>query len=214
MDAPPSSPYEIQPPSARRLLLSVAIAIVGAALALVLVVLPAEYGIDPTGAGKALGLTQMNSGTRTIEIVDVIGGNETIREVEVPDSGEPVPLPNPAISQDEAGAPRTQTLQITLGPQQKTEVKAVLQQSKVMVYSWTVDRGQVYIDFHGHNPEIGDNFWVRYKEQADATRGDGSLVAPFVGEHGWFWQNNNEFPIVISLTVTGYYDDIVDYGLF
>ena len=214
MDAPPSSPYEIQPPSARRLLLSVAIAIVGAALALVLVVLPAEYGIDPTGAGKALGLTRMNSGTRTIEIVDVIGGNETIREVEVPDSGEPVPLPNPAISQDEAGAPRTQTLQITLGPQQKTEVKAVLQQSKVMVYSWTVDRGQVYIDFHGHNPEIGDNFWVRYKEQADATRGDGSLVAPFVGEHGWFWQNNNEFPIVISLTVTGYYDDIVDYGLF
>lgn len=214
MDAPRSSPYEIQPPSARRLLLSVAIAIAGAALVLLLVVLPAEYGIDPTGAGRVLGLTQMSSGTRTIEIVDVIGGNETIRQVEVPDSGDPVPLPNPGVSQEESHAPRTQTLQIKLEPEQKTEVKAQLEQSKVIVFSWTVDRGQVYVDFHGHNPEIGDNFWVRYKEQADATRGDGSLVAPFAGEHGWYWQNNNEFPIVISLTVTGYYDDLVDYGLF
>lgn len=210
----PSSPYEIQPPPARRLLLSVAVAVLGAALVLIFIVLPAEYGIDPTGAGKALGLTQMTSGTRTIEIVDVIGGNETIRQVEVPDSGDPVPLPNPAVSQDEASAPRTQTLQVKLEPAQKTEIKAYLDQSKVVVYSWSVDRGQVYVDFHGHNPEIGDNFWVRYKEQADATRGSGSLVAPFAGEHGWYWQNNNDFPIVISLTVTGYYDDIVDYGIF
>jgi hypothetical protein len=212
--ATPSSPYEIEPPSARKLLLSVAIAIAGAALVLVVVVLPAEYGIDPTGVGKALGLAQMSSGTRTIEIVDVIGGNETIREIEVPDSGDPVPLPNPAVSQDESHAPRTQTLQITLPPDQKTEIKAQLEQSKAILYSWTIDRGEVYVDFHGHNPEIGDNFWVRYKEQADATRGSGSLVAPFAGEHGWFWQNNNDFPIVITLTVTGYYEDLVDYGLF
>jgi hypothetical protein len=210
----PSSPYEIQPPSARRLLVSVAIAVAGAALLLVFFVLPAEYGIDPTGVGKALGLAQMSSGTRTIEIVDVIGGNETIREIEVPDSGDPVPLPNPAVSQDESHAPRTQTLQITLPPDQKTEIKAQLEQSKAILYSWTIDRGEVYVDFHGHNPEIGDNFWVRYKEQADATRGSGSLVAPFAGEHGWFWQNNNDFPIVITLTVTGYYEDLVDYGLF
>jgi hypothetical protein len=214
MSAPSASPFEKEPPPARRLLLSVVIAIVGALLALALFVLPAEYGIDPTGVGKALGLTRIASGTKTMEIVDVIGGNETIRQIEVPDSGDPVPLPNPAVSQEESHAPRTQTLQITLEPDQKTEVKAQLEQSKVIVYSWTLDRGVVYVDFHGHNPEIGDNFWVRYKEQADATRGDGSLVAPFDGEHGWFWQNNNDFPIVITLTVSGYYDDLVDYGLF
>jgi hypothetical protein len=210
----PSSPYELKPPSASRLFVSVGIAIVGAAILLTLVVLPAEYGIDPTGVGKALGLTQMKSATRTVEIVDVIGGNETIREVEVPDSGEPVPLPNPAVSQEESHAPRTDTLQIKLDPGQKTEVKAFLEQGKVILYSWTLDRGQVYIDFHGHNPDLGDNFWVRYQEQADATRSSGSLVAPFAGEHGWFWQNHNDFPIVISLTVSGYYEDLIDYGLF
>jgi hypothetical protein len=209
----PASPYEIQPPSARRLLLSVVGAIVGAALVLVLFVLPAEYGIDPTGAGKALGLTQLSSSTRTIQLTDVTGGNEKIREVIVPDSGDPTPLPNPAVYQEASHAPRTQTLQVKLDVGQETEVKAVLKQAKVIVYSWTLDRGEVYVDFHGHNPEFGQKFFVRYEERADATRGDGSLVAPFAGEHGWFWQNNNDFPIVISLTVTGYYDDIVDYGL-
>jgi hypothetical protein len=210
----PASPYERAPPSGRRLLASVMVAVITAALILTLFVLPAEYGIDPTGVGKALGLAQMKSGTRTMEIVDVIGGNEKIREIEVPDSGEPVPLPNPAVSQEESHAPRTQTLQVKLEAGQKTEVKAYLEQGKVILYSWTLDRGQIYVDFHGHNPELGDNFWVRYKEQADATRGSGSLVAPFGGEHGWFWQNHNDFPIVISLTVTGYYEDLIDYGLF
>ena len=50
-----TSPYEAQPPTTRRLLLTVAIAVGGAALALVTVVLPAEYGIDPTGVGNATG---------------------------------------------------------------------------------------------------------------------------------------------------------------
>jgi hypothetical protein len=209
----PTSPYETQPPSARRLLLSVALAIVGAAIVLVLVVLPAEYGIDPTGLGRALGLTEVSSTTRTIKLVDSIGGNEKIREVVVPDSGDPTPLPNPAVHQEASHAPRTQTLEVKLDVGQETEVKAKLQQNKVIVYSWTLDRGEVYVDFHGHNPEFGQKFFVRYKEQADATRGNGSLVAPFAGEHGWFWQNNNEFPIVITLTVTGYFDEMVDYGI-
>ncbi|MCG8546372.1 MAG: transmembrane anchor protein [Alphaproteobacteria bacterium] len=46
-------------PSAGRLLRSTAIAIVAAAAILLTVVLPSEYGIDPTGAGRILGLTEM-----------------------------------------------------------------------------------------------------------------------------------------------------------
>jgi hypothetical protein len=102
---------------------------------------------------------------------------------------------------------------VTLQPDQETEVKLRLAKSKAVVYSWSVDRGQVYVDFHGHDPSLGDQTWVRYREQDAAKGNNGSLVAPFSGEHGWFWQNYNEFPIVITLTVTGYFDDIVDYGL-
>ncbi len=46
-------------PTSRQLLHSSAIAVAAAILILATVVLPAEYGIDPTGAGRALGLTRM-----------------------------------------------------------------------------------------------------------------------------------------------------------
>lgn len=53
MDAPP-------PPATKRLALATLGALLVAALALVLVVLPAEYGVDPTGFGAAVGLTVLD----------------------------------------------------------------------------------------------------------------------------------------------------------
>ncbi len=151
---------------------------------------------------------------RTLEVADPLAGNEAIREVEIPDFGEPVPLPNPAIHQDQAAAAKTETRTIVVPAEQETEVKLVLDQSKVVVYSWSVDRGTIYADFHGHDPAAGDEFWVRYKEHQEGSGHHGSLVAPFDGEHGWYWLNYNEFPVTITLTVTGFYEDIVDYGIF
>ena len=209
----PASPYQTEPPSARRLLLTTLVAIGAAALALVLVVLPAEYGIDPTGFGRATGLAAMRGPSRTLEIADVIGGNENYREVEVPDSGDPVPLPNPAVHQDEPQAFATRTLEISLAPDQETEMKAALTSGKMILYTWHTDRGAVYTDFHGHDPAAGDEYWVRYKEQDEGTGNNGSLVAPFTGEHGWYWLNYNDFPVVITLTIAGYFDDIIDYGV-
>jgi hypothetical protein len=201
-------------PRASKLWLGVLGAAIVAVIVLVTAVLPAEYGIDPTGIGRALGLTSMSqSATRTFEVVDVIGGNETYREVEVPAYGEPVPLPNPAVHQDEPAPALTDTIQITLDVDQETEIKAVLAAGKMLIYSWQVDRGDIYVDFHGHDPAAGDEYWVRYKEQQEGAGNHGSLVAPFDGEHGWYWLNYNEFPVVITLTVTGYYDDLIDYGI-
>ena len=46
-------------PTSRQLVRSTLIALVGAGALLVTVVLPSEYGIDPTGSGRILGLTEM-----------------------------------------------------------------------------------------------------------------------------------------------------------
>ncbi len=82
-----------------------------------------------------------------------------------------------------------------------------------MVYSWQVEGdGKVYVDFHGHDPAKGDNFWVRYEEADGISGRSGSLVAPFAGEHGWYWLNVGEEPITIKLTVTGYQEKLIDYG--
>lgn len=45
----------------RELLRGTMIAVVAAAVVLTVAVLPAEYGIDPTGAGKAMGLTRLSA---------------------------------------------------------------------------------------------------------------------------------------------------------
>jgi hypothetical protein len=205
-----------QTPSGQRIGLSVVIALAVAAIVLVLAVLPAEYGIDPTGLGRVMGFTELNApASRTIEVRDVIGGNERVREVEIPAFNEPVPLPNPAVHQAEDRPIETRTITLTLEPDQETEIKTVLRESKVIVYTWKTDGGLVYSDLHGHDPAAGQEFFVRYREdQEGATEATGSLVAPFDGEHGWYWLNIHDGPVTITLTVTGFFDDIVDYGIF
>lgn len=203
-----------EPPSGGRIAVSVAVAVIAAAVLLVAFVLPAEYGIDPLGTGRALGLTQLNAPARTIQIVDVVGGNERVTEAEIPDFGDPVPLPNPAVHQDEPQAPHTETFQIEIPAEGETEVKMVLRTSKVAMYTWQVDSGTIYSDFHGHTPEAGQDFFVRYIEHQETAGGNGSLAAPFDGEHGWYWLNYNDFPVTVTLTLTGYYDDVIDYGIF
>ena len=202
-------------PSGKRIARSVVIALVVAAVILVTAVLPAEYGIDPTGIGHALRLDELKAPTsRTIEVKDVLGGNERVREIEIPAFNEPVPLPNPAVHQSEDRPIQTRTVTLTLKAGQETEIKTVLRTNKVIVYTWHSEGGPAYCDLHGHDPAAGNEFFVRYREdQEGATDVTGSLVAPFDGEHGWYWLNINDVPVTITLTVTGFFDDIVDYGI-
>jgi hypothetical protein len=207
----PISPFEASPPTARRLTKSIVVALVAALVILVLVVLPAEYDIDPTGLGRMMGLTDLSKPSRTLQVKDVIGGNEKIREIAVPDPGKPTPLPNPAVSQIKTVEAQTRTMTIHIDPDLGTEIKAIMDPAQVIIYSWTSDH-DVYTDFHGHDPSAGEGF-VRYEEQQSGHEGHGSLVAPFSGEHGWYWLNLSDKPTTITLKITGYFRDIKDYGV-
>jgi hypothetical protein len=201
--------------SRSRVFWSLLVAALAALAILFTVVLPAERGYDPTGIGKALGLMKMGEqrSAAAASIEDVTGGNDTLVAAEGATSMDPLPLPNPAVHQAETAAPRTETIKVTLGFDEKTEIKALLGKAKVIVYNWSVDGGKVYVDFHGHDPAKGDAYWVRYKEADGVTGDNGSLVAPFAGEHGWFWLNVSETPVTITLNVTGYQEKLVNYGL-
>lgn len=202
----------IEPPSGRRIAVATVGAMAVAAVVLVTIVWPAEYGMDPTGVGNALGIESISNPTRTVELVDTIGGNETVVEAEIPAFGEPIPLPNPDVFQQEPADAETITLDVDLPVDGETEIKALLEANSVILYSWQTDGGLVYSDFHGHSPEMGEGF-VRYIEhQEGATADSGSLVAPFAGEHGWYWLNLSDGPVTITLTIAGYFEDIIDYG--
>ena len=44
------------------------------------------------------------------------------------------------------------TLEVSIPPEKEMEITMVMQTGKMVEYSWRVDRGGVYTDFHGHNP--------------------------------------------------------------
>ncbi len=201
--------------SATRALRGLAIAIVVALVLLFTVVLPAERGYDPTGIGRKLGLMAMSDqrAAAAASISDVTGGNENLAAAAGASAMDPLPLPNPAVSQLRNAAPRTDTIEVTLGFDEKTEIKAQLDKAQVIVYDWSVEGGEVYVDFHGHDPSKGDAYWVRYEEADGITHRSGSLVARFSGEHGGYWLNVGDKPVKIRLTVTAYHNKLINYGL-
>ena len=54
-------------PASKQLIRSTAIAIAAAGFLLIFAILPAEYGIDPTGVGKVLGLVKMGEIKSSLE---------------------------------------------------------------------------------------------------------------------------------------------------
>jgi hypothetical protein len=209
-----SAPGQFEPPSAKTIAIGSIIALLIALIVLVTFIWPAEYGRDPTGIGDALGITGMSTApTQTIQLANTLSGNETLAEIEIPDFGDPVPLPNTDVYQLGEAPPETQTVTVELASGGETEVKTVLRENQVITFSWSVDDGVVYSDFHGHTPEFGEDFWVRYQEDQQGSPGEsGSLVAPFSGEHGWYWVNLEDHDVTVTLTVTGYFDDMIDYS--
>ncbi|MES2624649.1 MAG: hypothetical protein V4628_05195 [Pseudomonadota bacterium] len=169
--------------------------------------------ISTIGLGVLLLVTIFLLAEHAVDINGVMGGNEQMRTIALPATGGQVPLPNPAVYQDEVTPPLTRSMQIAIPAGSQIDVKVKMEGGKVILYTWQADKGAVYVDYYGQDPALGNDFWVRYEELQEGSSSSGSLTAPFAGEHGWYWLNYNEFDVTITLTVSGYFDDIVNYGL-
>ena len=167
-------------PSKTRLAAATGAAIVVATILLFAAVLPAEYGIDPLGTGKALGLTALFEA----------------------DAGDEAPPPATA----QAGAlPRvykTESTQFTLGATQAFEYKYRIEQGGGMVYNWSATAPMKY-EFHGDPDGIGVSVMSYQKGQGDFA--SGSFVASASGIHGWYWENVGSADATITLTSAGFY---------
>ena len=179
---PPSTRQDAipAPPSKARLAAATGAAIVVATILLFAAVLPAEYGIDPLGTGKALGLTALFEA----------------------DAGDEAPPPATA----QAGAlPRvykTESTQFTLGPTQAFEYKYRIEQGGGMVFTWSATATMKY-EFHGDPDGIGAQVASYKKGEGDFD--SGSFVAPASGIHGWYWENTGNSEATITLTSAGFY---------
>lgn len=200
-------------PSRKSLLKSVFWTFVGAAIVTVVFVLPAEYGVDPTGLGDRMGLTRLSAAAAPdvdYEPRVVEGTYPTVSPEEEFDYFEPETLGEP-FSRTQDAEFKTVSMTVDLAEFEQVEVKAVMNQGDAIVYSWKLVEGEtVYSDFHADPIEVDqfpEMYFIRYHESEEAEAA-GSLVAPFTGNHGWYWLNIEENPVSIELEVRGYFENL------
>jgi hypothetical protein len=198
-------------PSTGRLLKSTGIAAAVAGALLVFVVAPAEYGVDPTGAGSLLGLTEM--GRIKVQLAEEAKAEVAAADAAsatAPDQApapETLPAPRPGPT---ATAPATPSDAITfvLEPDDGHEVKFVMEKGATINYVWFTDGAGVNYDTHADGQGIS---YHGYGKGTNEDRLEGELTAAFTGSHGWFWRNRSGKPVTITLQATGDYSDIKQY---
>jgi hypothetical protein len=208
-----------QSPSTRAILVATGVALVVAAVILVLFVLPAEYGIDPVGTGRALGLTDLANAPQapaaparapetpapaaaeTAVIMPVLHASPT---------GEAPTVTGAFIR--EPGRFQMDSREIVLAPGEGMEIKYNMKKGAGLVYSWTAS-ATIPFEFHGE-PDVkpagkeGTDYYESYEldDKAGKSERHGTFVAPSTGIHGWFWENKTAGKVTLKLVAAGYFD--------
>lgn len=172
--------------SRRRILTATVAALATAIVILFTAVLPAEYGIDPLGTGRALGLT-------------------ALAEAEARD-----PLRNvPAVPISPAAIYKDDVYTIELRPFEGVEYKYRLEQGASLVYAWQAT-GKVEFEFHGEPDGAPAKYFDSYSKGADVNA-NGGFIAAKPGIHGWFWKNPGATRITVTLRTSGFYSASTEY---
>jgi len=213
--------------SSRGLLKATLGAAVAAGAILTFVWLPAEYGIDPTGTGHLLGLTEMGHIKNQLHIEadadaaaarDASNGISDANALQITQQLESIQTQLDAISaavgSRSTASAATQTTETseptvewrdesshTLKPGEGTEVKMVMEEGATAEFEWSANGAVVNHDTHGdaHGKSIS------YKKGRSVPEQTGELTAAFTGNHGWYWRNRTTEDVVITLRTRGDY---------
>lgn len=163
------------------------LAAAGAALA-VFVILPAETGWDPTGAGAALGLTEIAEPVN----MELERGIARMESQEVLRLSETTPPASPGI---------TDVWEYELLPFESVEFKYTMPEGEPMTFRWE-GSGTLAYDMHAHPFDGGEEVTESYGvDEAQAMTG--VYIPAFTGIHGWFWENRSMEPVTVRLEASG-----------
>ncbi|MFZ3288626.1 MAG: transmembrane anchor protein [Telluria sp.] len=194
----------VAPAPKKDLLRGTVIAAVVAGFILAVAVLPAEYGIDPTGAGKALGLTALHAPAPAGAVAAPVAASPNGSTVSA--VGEERAL---TIASKPALAYRSDVQEVTLPPGKGLEVKTHLAKGATLIFAWKTKNGeQVNHDFHGEPVNAKNDEFESFIDEKGVSESRGSLIAPFTGLHGWYWKNKTNAPVTVVLHASGFYSDI------
>lgn len=160
------------------------IALLLAGLLLVIAILPAEYNIDPTGVGKALGLTELAPTAQ--------------------DKPNEKSLPKKVNAKQQGFQVNKVVIEVPAG--KGLEYKFQMAEHTNLSYDWsTANNESIYFDFHGE-PEGDTTGYFESYAISTATKAKGSMTTPFSGVHGWYWKNTSDKAISITLETEGAYE--------
>ncbi len=174
------------PPSKAKLAWATLAALGVAGVVLVSAVLPAEYDIDPLGIGEALGLRVL---------ANPEGGAIPVRADGIIAHGSSY---------------RTDHRTFELAPGEFVEYKYRLEEGRSMVYSWSASywvRSEMHSEADG--AEEGTAQFFEVEERTLARHG--SYVAPFPGIHGWYWLNETDDTVTVTLDASGFFSTSIEF---
>ena len=204
------TPLQAELPSSKQLMKSTVLAVIAAIVLLFTVVLPAEYGIDPTGVGKMLRLTEMGQVKQQLAeeaAADAAGLLEndtpTSETPDIDNVTEQTMDTTPTDTTVADGQWRDE-IPFTLTPGEGIEIKMKMESGDKAKYSWVVTGGDVNFDTHGDAPGQA----ISYEKGRGIAADEGVLEAAFTGNHGWFWRNRGQSDVQVVLRTRGDYSTI------
>ncbi|MGO2279684.1 MULTISPECIES: transmembrane anchor protein [Psychrobacter] len=204
------TPLQAELPSSQKLIKSTILAAISAVVLLFTVVLPAEYGIDPTGVGNLLQLTEMGQVKQQLAeeaAADAAGllATDTLT-TETPDIDNVAEQAVSATLADTAVASGEwrDEIPFTLTPGEGLEIKMKMDSGGKAEYSWVVAGGDLNFDTHGDAAGKA----ISYEKGRGVAADKGVLEAAFTGNHGWFWRNRGDSDVQVVLRTRGDYSTI------
>jgi len=99
------------------------------------------------------------------------------------------------------------TITISIPAKGDKEYKFHLKKGATFDYAWSTDGAVLFYDFHGEPKGDTSGYFKSFKKSTE-SRSSGSLTALFAGTHGWYWKNNSQSPIIVTLKAKGSYQRI------
>jgi len=191
-------PSENDLPSSSQLLQSTIIALVVAGTLLLCVVIPAEYGKDPTGVGELLGLKKMGEIKIRLE-------KESLNENQV--FNENISFKDELREDMEITEENHDVLEFILEPDEAIEIKLEMIEGSFAKYNWATKNGGLNYNLHGDGYK-GSQKSITYKKGRMTSSDSGEIISEFDGYHGWFWRNRNSTAVTVTLETMGDYIQI------
>lgn len=214
-------------------------AAVAAGAILTFVWLPAEYGIDPTGVGRALGLTEMgkikeqlhaeadaDASAVVAQSVQTVSGDSDLTQ-----KLDAIQAQLTAIATTVGATAGTNATQAVTQPAESTQADSALEPTASWLdeNDYTLAPGEgIEVKLIMNEGAVAEYEWtangavvnhdthgdgsdqeISYEQGRSVPGQSGELKAAFTGNHGWFWRNRTNDDVVVTLRTRGNYKDMI-----